>query len=547
MSTHTMPSDVAMNQPPSNIDLHLVENHAATLTAAGIPPQSILEFNTDQWPGRTPAMDGETAIWRLSADDVASLAQASKVRLVLDGELIASGTVHHLSEWPERNPDGSQQIAYTMGLPGTGIDTIEQPVPEQMLIRLTNGKTHDVALPSGAEGVGISTISQPEPGRLQIELTDGRTQEWALPAGLPGPEGRGIHELTQESPGMLQITLSDGTTRSLSLPSGSHSTGFPHLTEEAIARAQGYAMVVSDTPPETSTQYGVPVIWIQSRSLSSHVPVLASMPLADPEARTITFPDPLPTGVEYTVDGAPAGARWTAADSDLVTVAARAKPGYRLIGPVEWTFSLRRAQARTLIAGDNFADMASDTPLIPPLNGDEAQRKDRNIIFGREWSIPGSEKVRWCSWVSTKTTLVSSATRGITSSLNTQYADFDLGREDYILETDITEAGTAHGLAITLKLGLGVHRQGGAEIALVCRSGTWGIHRTPVSGLSPEEVIGTWRFMKRGEMITVSSPGQENIAVVSAKQTSAWGTWGRLHMTRVRSQAPVIGEVRIYE
>ena len=76
------------------------------------------------------------------------------------------------------------------------------------------------------------------------------------------------------------------------------------LTAETVARAAGHVLHVGEIPPASDTMYGVPVVWIDTRSRSAWHP---AAPGFDLTGRTFTIPTD--EGATYYLDGAlvPAG------------------------------------------------------------------------------------------------------------------------------------------------------------------------------------------------------------------------------------------------
>lgn len=106
------------------------------------------------------------------------------------------------------------------------------------------------------------------------------------------------------------------------------------LTEEAVAQALGYALVVGKTEPEP-TRHGVPVIWFDTRNQSAWTP---TAPVIDDKAKTVTIPTD--EGATYRLNGEVKTAGtypFTPEGSPIpITVVATAQAGYTLAGQTKW-------------------------------------------------------------------------------------------------------------------------------------------------------------------------------------------------------------------
>lgn len=89
----------------------------------------------------------------------------------------------------------------------------------------------------GMPGRGIEEIDQPNPGFIELTMTDGKKKRFQLPKGVDGKSivgkrgpkgvvgkagkpGRGIESITQPTADTMKISLTDGTTVTLELPRG---------------------------------------------------------------------------------------------------------------------------------------------------------------------------------------------------------------------------------------------------------------------------------------------------------------------------------------
>ena len=100
------------------------------------------------------------------------------------------------------------------------------------------------------------------------------------------------------------------------------------LTAETVAQAAGHVLHVGATPPASDTMYGVPVVWIDTRSRSAWHPAPPQFDLA---GRTVTIPTD--EGATYCRDGSlvPAGTYPVAVPEGgetVVTVSAAPVAGY---------------------------------------------------------------------------------------------------------------------------------------------------------------------------------------------------------------------------
>ncbi|MDO4718249.1 MAG: hypothetical protein Q4B08_11910 [Propionibacteriaceae bacterium] len=349
------------------------------------------------------------------------------------------------------------------------------------------------------------------------------------PTGPAGAAGVGISSITQPQPTQMRISLDDGNSYDLTLPGG--GTAAP-LTEEAIATALGYVLVTSEEPPTESTRWGVPIVWVPRRAYTVEVPVTPLQPSADLAARTITIPTV--TGVEYLIDGQVVTGVWTASQDGVVTVTARALPGYLLVGPAQWQYTLGAPPpAGGLIAGDDFSGLDEGASLVP--DGSPG-------LVGRAWPQQGSLTVNWSKWGSTKEPLVA-ASGGVTRQSNSGWAHADIGQADYLVELDLVPAATTHGSMISLVCGLGASRRGGVEFAIHGRTTGATIGGTQVTHLSQHDVTGTWRIRKRGGVLSIDAPNQPGIATVSKEVTPDWGNVLQLRVTL----AGLVRGIRVFQ
>ncbi|MDO4712333.1 MAG: hypothetical protein Q4B05_00245 [Candidatus Saccharibacteria bacterium] len=99
---------------------------------------------------------------------------------------------------------------------------------------------------------------------LQAHGTDG-----ALRAGA-------VTAATIQADAVTEDKLAPAVRAKLQAAGG--SSGGAAWSPEAQARAQGYWIVYSDTPPTETEMYGVPVIWGRRAGMSQPIPVVPSPP-----------------------------------------------------------------------------------------------------------------------------------------------------------------------------------------------------------------------------------------------------------------------------
>lgn len=106
-------------------------------------------------------------------------------------------------------------------------------------------------------------------------------------------------------------------------------------TEEAIAKALGFALVAGETQPETH-KYGLPVIWLDTNAQKDKAAWPPAPPVFDLRRKSFTIKSD--DGAEYLRDGAlVAPGTYTVTAPATVTITARAKTGYTLAGTTSWT------------------------------------------------------------------------------------------------------------------------------------------------------------------------------------------------------------------
>ena len=127
-------------------------------------------------------------------------------------------------------------------------------------------------------------------------------------------------------------------------------------TPEAIAQAQGYWIVQSSTPPDTSTMYGVPVLWVDTRSKESWKP---TAPTLDSASGKVTIPSD--DGATYMVNGEtkPAGV-YQLALKESWGVTAAPKSGYTLVAPTAWSLTYSGVSSLSKLKAASKADGATN-------------------------------------------------------------------------------------------------------------------------------------------------------------------------------------------
>jgi hypothetical protein len=130
-----------------------------------------------------------------------------------------------------------------------------------------------------------------------------------------------------------------------------------------IADALGFWPVLSSTPPDSSTMYGKPVVWLEPTGMLTDIPAVPPEPAWNHATSRYTIPAPV-VGVEY--QNADTGAVLTqgtvidvpAPLPQTVHVRAVALPGYTLSAPGSWTRYFYDPAVVTLLASDGFAGAA---------------------------------------------------------------------------------------------------------------------------------------------------------------------------------------------
>lgn len=437
----------------------------------------------------------------------------------------------------------------------------------------------------GDTGVSVTNITSPQPGILKFDLSDSSFRQVNVPStgeggggtGPVGPAGNGIVNITQPAGNnSMQVNFTDGNNSVVQLPPGPKgdtgevgpkgedgaagpmgppgpqgppgTSGTAQITEEAIAKVFGHALVFSPTAPQETTKFGVPVVWINTGATVDDVPVTPAMPSANVAGRSITIP-PDQIGVEYLINERVVTGIWTADSDGPVTVKTRAKPGYKIVGTSEWTFTLGNVPVGALIASDNFSGLGLNAALVDPLSeGPSDPRKVGNTILGRQWPTTGTRQINWCAWSKVEQLLVATGSDGITSPAGNCYIDFDAGQPDFTLKFNIASSGKAHATGFSFKMGVGTNRQGGTEVGISSAAGKWQIRETSVRGLQPDSVLGEWTLKKTGGTVVVSGPGpdQVNFATITKEVTQSFGTWVRIYINKAGEDTPTLKDIRVY-
>ena len=116
------------------------------------------------------------------------------------------------------------------GVDGTSIVEVKINSKGELIITLSDGKTHNLGVVKGSDGkdgLGIKDATINTKGELIVSFTDGTTKNLGVikgsngTDGVDGIDGIGISDITTNTKGELVITLSDGTTKNLGVIKGS--------------------------------------------------------------------------------------------------------------------------------------------------------------------------------------------------------------------------------------------------------------------------------------------------------------------------------------
>jgi hypothetical protein len=226
----------------------------------------------------------------------------------------------------------------------------DQTVPVNGVVRFRPSPTHlahpmdGLLLPSSTTSVFLDSNGDGVVTLMATDDTDVNPSAWTYEVSFELEEGMVIDPFHISVPSASDQELSDlapqpasGGVFYVQGPAGT-------VSDEQVANVLGVALVVSDTPPEETTLYGKPVIWLSPGALINPVPVLPTAPTFNTSLYTVTAPSlvgvqyqvvegvqtiPLVNGVSTSFAGH--AKPWT------MTVEAVAKAGYALTSAYTWT------------------------------------------------------------------------------------------------------------------------------------------------------------------------------------------------------------------
>lgn len=145
------------------------------------------------------------------------------------------------------------------------------------------------------------------------------------------------------------------------------------VTAATVARALGYALVVSDREPPKHL-YGVPVLWVDTADIDAYIP-----PAPVVSRTTYQYTIPEDRGVTYTVNGAPkAAGTYTVPEPypATITITATAKPGFTLSPAARTTWEIEYALIP--IAYDDAAEKEGGAQIYWRLDEPAGTKYPRN-------------------------------------------------------------------------------------------------------------------------------------------------------------------------
>lgn len=273
-------------------------------------------------------------------------------------------------------------------------------------------------------------------------------------------------------------------------------------TAQKLADLQGYWLVVSDTEPDETTMYGVPVLWIAQNEALTPIPVNPPAPQWDDQTSTFTVPDGV-VGVDYvwTVGGVEtaltpgATVGTTGAFPRVVTVTAQTRPGYAVLSSPIFGHTFPDPQAVVLLTSDGFSGTA----------GTELGGRATDVAFG-------GTSVAWLDQDPAFTLdgageLVFPAEGGAKAWL--PFA----GTANYRLKINKTTAGPMQightlsgGLGGSITVYIGSYNVIYADARYVETGGPGGSMVVPGVGGTLSDQIGEWTFQTFESAATVTKP-----------------------------------------
>ncbi|WP_106819209.1 hypothetical protein [Janibacter massiliensis] len=476
---------LVLGDQPQPLVLRVTRGEPATLAAAlrdtdqqprpWAPPVSLV---LDDTAGTRidATLEDDLATWNLTADQAAAAVAAERVRIEEAGTTVAAGFVADSDAFHAGHRGNAIQVERVRrGSPG------KEPPPTDITI----GEV--ATLPTG---VGASASVRGVAPNLILDLR--------LPKGAKGDP----------------------------------------WDAQAQAQAQGFWMVVSDTPPTETTMYGVPVVWVPEVEPLQDVPVIPREPAWQISAGTFSVPSFV--GVDYMYDGRVVTGTVTVPSTRPldVTVTAVAQPGYYLTSPYSWTKNYPDPNAYLLQSSDDFTGLAAGEQFITAPAGAVA-----GWNTARAWdnALGGASQINWRYSTSMNPDLtLTKATAGgaiefvgkgawvgqqraFQTMDQSQVIDFDVDALPFGSGTSswtVTLGGVISGNAITGGASVKVTMGATPQITL---SAT-GLTTSPAYNYAGP-AKGRWRFEWTGDTLSVTAPSGQNHAYSTVGIT---GTRGRM-------------------
>ena len=475
---------LVLGDQPQPLVLRVTRGEPATLAAAlrdtdqqprpWAPPVSLV---LDDTAGTRfdATLEDDLATWNLTADQVAAAVAAERVRIEEAGITVAAGFVADSDAFHAGHRGNAFQVERVRrGSPG------KEPPPTDITI----GEV--TTLPTG---VGASASVRGVAPNLILDLR--------LPKGAKGDP----------------------------------------WDAEAQAQAQGFWMVVSDTPPTETTKYGVPVVWVQRSTALTEVPAVPPQPSWNLNLGQVTVADPvgayyvLTTNVDPTPRVlAPGVATSVGSQRPIVaTVEAKAKSGYYLASTMRWSKQFLDFNAMTIIASDDFTG-----PAGPLVTGSKASGGMWTI--GRQMNnvLGGTTPVAWKKY-DTYTSLELDGNGLLTppAAGGDCWMSFDVGGLNQYVELDVLRGVRTHGAGLTMLL-QGTSGYGAVTITAYFDAGSGWVVRLQGTGQDIKNKIGwdgtipfvgKWKVWVFNNVASVQTPAGDVFSIDnSAVNSSALGT-----------------------
>ena len=134
--------------------------------------------------------------------------------------------IYNLAKESGFNGTYEEWLETIKGVDGTSIVEVKINSKGELIITLSDGKTHNLGVVKGSDGkdgLGIKDATINTKGELIVSFTDGTTKNLGVikgsngTNGVDGIDGIGISDITIDEEGYLIVKLSDGTTKNLGL------------------------------------------------------------------------------------------------------------------------------------------------------------------------------------------------------------------------------------------------------------------------------------------------------------------------------------------